>query len=99
MAQEIEAAVARSIRHCERSYGDKLHEWQDCVQGINLMKRVLRKKKVSEDTALNAASKVCAVRESDRGPRLRCREGAVTLALELIKGRQSKQLGKAKRRR
>lgn len=88
MARKIDEAVARSIRRCEQLHGDKLFEWQDCVQGINIMKRVLRKKKVSEDTALKAAKQICASREFNKGPRMRCKGGALTLAIELEKGRQ-----------
>lgn len=87
MSKKVARAVNRAVVQCERKF-DSLYEWQDCVQGVNTMSRVLRKKRVSEDTALKAAKKICAIKERYKGPRMRCQTGALTLAIELEKGRQ-----------
>lgn len=82
--REMDNAAERAADVCNSRHKG-LHEFQDCLQGVNTMRRMMRK--ASPKTAARAAAKLCNVNEKYPGPRSRCRSGVRTLVVELKRRR------------
>jgi hypothetical protein len=65
-------AFNKAIAACDRRHRS-LYEWQDCVQGVNIAKRLM--KRVSRKSALKAGLQICRTLERFPGPKVRCSEG------------------------
>ena len=84
---ENRKAVDRAVDACDRQFGST-HEWQDCVQGVNIMRRILRRHRdVSLKSARRAALMTCLVKEQYPGPRSRCQGGVRKLDNEIRRHR------------
>lgn len=79
---ENQKAIDRAVDACDREYADDAHKWQDCVQGVNIMRRLLRRK-VGVESAERAARQVCLAKEKYPGPRSRCQGGVRKLSNEI----------------
>lgn len=82
MSKKLTDAAERAAHRCETRFSG-VHEEIDCKQGVAIMRRIIRKKKVSTKVALKATEKVCAINSEYRGTRIRCQIGARHLAKEL----------------
>lgn len=86
---ENQKAIDRAVDACDRQFKPGTHDlfaWQDCVQGINIMRRIVRRK-VSVKSAERAAKKMCLTENDYPGPRSRCQGGVRKLVVELKRRR------------
>lgn len=63
-------ASDQALDFCDRRFKGAF-EWQDCVEGINLMRRLLRKG-ASSSAAAKGASRLCETKNEFPGPKARC---------------------------
>lgn len=80
---ENKKAIDKAIDFCDAKFEKKgLWYQQDCIQGVNIMRRVVRRG-VSVKSAERAAIIVCAGSLEHPGPRVRCQVGVRRLARNL----------------
>ena len=80
---ENKKAVNRAVDLCDSQYQKKgLWYQQDCIQGVNILRRVVRRG-VSVHNAERAARLVCINLNDSPGPRGRCQMGVRMLAANL----------------
>ena len=82
---ENKRAIDRAVGACDREHKGAF-EWQDCVQGVNIMRRLVRRK-IDIESAEKAAKTVCLAKDPHPGPRSRCQGGVRKLASELRRTR------------
>jgi len=72
MPKNLERVAEQAVEACGR-FHTSLHQWQDCARGVNIAKRLTKKRGLK--VGRKAALRVCKATEKDRGPRRRCFEG------------------------
>lgn len=73
MAKALDKVAERAATSCDRKHKG-LHEQQDCIQGVNIARRQVKKRGLS--VGISAALRICE-NEQYRGPRGRCWDGVI----------------------